>query len=170
MIYLFNNYHYYDYDRIPLIIINLQFEHHNFRLSYSRALYERIVVLEQKSREQDIIIANMSEQINSNHLSMSKIAVRYCNGCYIWYLADFKNKINTMKNNHNIMQYSPGFFTSPNGYKFCIRFNLSPKDPNYVAILVHMMRTEYDNTLDWPFSGRISVSIVHPMQVIQKAK
>ncbi|KAK5643924.1 hypothetical protein RI129_007769 [Pyrocoelia pectoralis] len=129
-----------------------------------RSLYEKIVVLEQKTREQDIIIANMSEQIAANNLAMSKLSLRYCNGCYLWYITDFKNKINQMRVNHQIMHYSPGFYTSPYGYKLCVRFNLSPKDPNSIAILIHMMKTDHDNSLDWPFSGRISVTLVHPIE------
>jgi len=129
-----------------------------------RSLYEKIVVLEQKNREQDIIIANMSEQISANNLAMSKLSLRYCNGCYLWFVTDFKNKLNQMRSNNHIMHYSPGFYTSPNGYKLCIRFNLSPKDPSYIAILIHMMKTDHDNSLDWPFSGRISVTLVHPIE------
>lgn len=120
-----------------------------------RALYEKIVFLEQKSREQDIIIANMSDQLtNFQH--------KYCNGTYIWYFNDFKNKIRAMKENPRIIHYSPGFFTSPYGYKMCIRINLSLKKPDHIAILIHVMKSGHDNTLDWPFTGKLTITIVHP--------
>lgn len=51
------------------------------------------------------------------NLEMSKLPLRYCNGQYVWYVTDIKNKINTMKSNFCVMHYSPGFYTSPNGYK-----------------------------------------------------
>ncbi|KAG5882769.1 hypothetical protein JTB14_029945 [Gonioctena quinquepunctata] len=124
-----------------------------------RALYEKIVFLEQKTREQDIKIANMSERISS-----------YCNGCYLWYFNDFKNKMIAMRENPHLMHYSPGFYTSVNGYKLCLRLNLSPKDNNYIAILIHVMRTEHDQALDWPFSGRLSITIVHPTQSFRSIK
>ncbi|RZC42466.1 TNF receptor-associated factor 6 [Asbolus verrucosus] len=135
-----------------------------------KALYEKVVLLEQKTREQDIIIANMSEQISSFNLTMSKMHLRYCNGCYLWYFNDFKCKINAMRNDSHIMHYSPGFYTSTNGYRLCIRLNLSPKDPNYIAILIHVMKTEHDHTLDWPFSGRLTVTLVHPLQSFRNIK
>ncbi|CAH0560247.1 unnamed protein product [Brassicogethes aeneus] len=135
-----------------------------------RAMYEKIVVLEQKSREQDIIISNMSEQINSLNLSMSKMQLRHCNGCYLWYINDFKNKIKDMQKDHHLMFYSPGFYTSANGYKLCVRLNLSPRDPNYIAILIHMMKTEHDNTLEWPFSGRLSITVIHPIESYRNIK
>lgn len=80
-------------------------------------MYEKVIILEQKTREQDIIIANMSAQISSLNTSLTKLPLRYCNGCYLWSFTDFKNKINTMKENPRIMHYSPGFYTSPYGYK-----------------------------------------------------
>jgi TNF receptor-associated factor 6 len=83
-----------------------------------KALYEKVVLLEQKTREQDIITANMSEQISSLNLSMSKMHLRYCNGCYLWHFNDFKNKINAMRNDPHVMHYSPGFYTSTFGYRF----------------------------------------------------
>lgn len=129
---------------------------------FFRALYEKIIVLEQKSREQDIIIANMSDQILSNNVTMSHLSHRLCGGNYVWYITDFKSKMNQMHNNPSIMFYSPGFFTSYYGYKFCIRLNLSPRNPNFIALLIHMMKTDHDNTLDWPFCGRIIISIIHP--------
>lgn len=135
-----------------------------------KTLYEKIVYLEQKTREQDIIIVNMSEQISSHNLSMTKLHQRYCNGCYLWYFSDFKNKINAMRENPHLMHYSPGFFTSPNGYKLCLRLNLSPKDNNYIAILVHVMKTEHDHSLDWPFSGRLTISLIHPTQSFRTIK
>lgn len=127
-----------------------------------RALYEKIVILEQKTREQDIIIANMSEQINSTNLTLSKMSLRYCNGCYLWYLNDFKKKLNQMHASTLVHDYSPGFYTSCNGYKLCLRINLSPRDPGYLAVLIHMMKTDHDNTLEWPFTGRITLMILHP--------
>lgn len=48
-------------------------------------------------------------------------------------------------------------------YRLCIRLNLSPKDNNYIAILIHVMKTEQDQTLDWPFSGRLTVTLIHPV-------
>lgn len=135
-----------------------------------KALYEKIVILEQKTREQDIIIANMSEQLSSVNILFSKMSLRYCGGIYLWYFNDFKNKINAMRNDSRIMHYSPGFYTSPNGYRLCVRLNLSPNDPNSIAILIHMMKTEHDTSLDWPFSGRLTIVLIHPKDPFKNIK
>ncbi|XP_066246368.1 TNF receptor-associated factor 6 [Euwallacea similis] len=135
-----------------------------------RALYEKIVYLEQKTREQDIIIANMSQQVSNYSTTISNFQQRYCNGSFIWHFNDFKTKITAMRENMRLMHYSPGFYTSPYGYKLCIRINLSPKDSNYLAILLHVMKSEHDHALDWPFCGRLTVTIVHPMQSYKNIK
>nr|XP_023014720.1 TNF receptor-associated factor 6-B-like isoform X1 [Leptinotarsa decemlineata] len=131
-----------------------------------KVLYEKNVFLEQKTREQDIIIANMSQQISS----MTNLYQVYCNGCYLWYFTDFKNKINDMRQNPRLMHYSPGFYTSVNGYKLCIRLNLSPKNNNYLSIHIHVMKTDHDQALDWPFSGRLMITVVHPEQSSKSIK
>ncbi|XP_045479179.1 TNF receptor-associated factor 6 [Harmonia axyridis] len=135
-----------------------------------RALYEKHVISEQKSREQDIIIANLSEQIQSQTLTLSKMSLRNCNGCYLWYFSDFKQKLGAMRNDNRIMHYSPGFYTSLNGYRLCIRLNISPNSSNSIAILIHMMKTEHDNTLDWPFSGRLTITFIHPIDASRNIK
>lgn len=42
--------------------------------------------------------------------------------------------------------------------------NKETRSPANISLFVHMMRGDYDDILDWPFRGRISVSILdlHP--------
>lgn len=46
-------------------------------------------------------------------------------------------------------------------YRFCIRLNISPQNPNCFALHLHLMKTENDECLEWPFSGRISITMVN---------
>ena len=57
--------------------------------------------------------------------------------------------------------HSPSFYTSPFGYKLCLRANLYVRDGEcYLALFIHMRRGENDDILEWPFSGRFIVSLV----------
>lgn len=38
---------------------------------------------------------------------------------------------------------------------------MSP-DNHYLSLFIHMMRGDYDDTLIWPFSGHITLSLIHP--------
>ncbi|XP_045492825.1 TNF receptor-associated factor 6-like [Colias croceus] len=130
-----------------------------------RALYERVVVLEQRNREQDIVIANISKQLSAFAVAKMKqnndMLLRYCMGHYIWKVDNFKARLDAMLKDHNKMLYSPGFYTSPNGYRFCVRLNISPLNPLCFALHVHLMKTENDDYLDWPFNGRISFAMIN---------
>ncbi|CAH2243579.1 TNF receptor-associated factor 6-like [Pararge aegeria] len=130
-----------------------------------RALYERVVVLEQRNREQDIVIANMSKQLSALSVAKMKqsndMLLRYCMGNYMWKIDNFKARCDAMLKDHFKMLYSPGFYTSPNGYRFCVRLNISPQNPLFFALHVHLMKTEYDDCLEWPFNGRISFATIN---------
>ncbi|XP_050342040.1 TNF receptor-associated factor 4 [Nymphalis io] len=130
-----------------------------------RALYERVVVLEQRNREQDIVIANMSKQLSAFAVAKMKqnndMLLRYCMGNYIWKIDNFKTRLDAMLKDNFKMLYSPGFYTSPNGYRFCVRLNISPQNPHCFALHVHLMKTEYDHCLEWPFNGRITFAMIN---------
>ncbi|CAL7949100.1 unnamed protein product [Xylocopa violacea] len=129
-------------------------------------LFERIVVLEQQIRELSITVSNQKTQLTTLQTSLrfnqEEIFLRSCNGVYIWRLHSFREKLETMMNDPLKMFYSPGFYTSPNGYKICVRVNVSSKDPEFLSLLLHIMKSENDDGLDWPFNGTMYFILVHP--------
>jgi len=128
-----------------------------------RSLYERIVMLEQRNREQDIQLENMKRQFTNVDCVAHDLALRYCNGTYLWTVTQVSSKLTAMAANPTrCMYYSPGFYTAPNGYRFCARLNLSPNDRTHVALHIHLMRTDHDDSLLWPFTGRITFMLVNP--------
>lgn len=134
--------------------------------SVSRNLYERIVVLEQENRELSITVSNQKNQLTALQTSVcfnqEEMCLRNCNGVYIWRLKSFQEKLTTMINDPLKMFYSPGFYTGPNGYKICARINISSKDSDYLSLLLHIMKSENDDALDWPFNGTMCFILVHP--------
>jgi len=46
--------------------------------------------------------------------------------------------------------------------RFCARLNLSPNDRTHIALHIHLMRTDHDDSLLWPFTGRITFMLVNP--------
>ena len=113
------------------------------------AMYERIVVLEQKEREQTLKIEKL-QQMETRR-----------NGTLVWRIEDFKRKCELMLVNPQMMFYSPEAFTEPNGYKFCARINLSSKIKDCLSFHIHMMKSENDYHLSWPFIGRIKISMIN---------
>lgn len=123
------------------------------------AMCQRIVVLEQKSREQDVKIENLTKQLASTR---SQLEVHNSHGTIVWEIKDFHNLIEHLRLNVNNLVYSRECYTSPYGYKFCARLNIQPKHPNVLSLHVHLMQSENDIHLKWPFNGRIQLCMVHP--------
>lgn len=113
------------------------------------SMYERIVVLEQQNREQTMKIERL-QQMETNR-----------NGVLVWKIEDFKRKVEMMQVNSQLTFYSAECFTDPNGYKFCARIKFSPKVRDCLSVHVHLMKSENDYHLSWPFIGRIKISMIN---------
>lgn len=86
-----------------------------------------------------------------------------CNGRYVWKIENIDRCCEDAISGVSPVMYSPGFYASPHGYKLCLRINLNGVKSGvgtHVALYVHMMRGDYDNHLEWPFSKGFSLSIV----------
>lgn len=127
-------------------------------------MYERIVVLEQMNREKNAKIENLSDRLLQAEDRLQKS--RFNHGELVWKIDGFLQKIEMMRLNPNIMFYSCEAFTSANGYKFCGRFNLSPKCRDAISLHVHLMRSVNDYHLSFPFVGKIKFSMIHSKNVL----
>ena len=86
-----------------------------------------------------------------------------CNGSYIWRIENCRQRRQDAINGFATALHSPAFYTSLYGYKLCLRINLNGVDSGvgrYIALFVHMMRGDYDSILEWPFTGRITLTIL----------
>lgn len=115
-----------------------------------KALYERIVVLEQQSREKDARIEKLKQEMLKASLANDvHVRARYCGGVLVWKIPQFQAKVKAMRSDHNKMYYSDETYTSPHGYRYCARVNISPKMRDYIALHIHFMRSDNDFHLDW---------------------
>lgn len=124
-----------------------------------QAMYQRIVVLEQRSCEQAVKIENLTKQLQNQR---QQIDPRYSGGTILWEIVNFQKLIEHLRANANNLVYSRECFTSPYGYKFCARLNIQPKHQHLLSLHVHLMQSENDYHLDWPFNGRIKLCMIHP--------
>ncbi|KAK2569291.1 TNF receptor-associated factor 6 [Acropora cervicornis] len=88
---------------------------------------------------------------------------RVCNGSYIWKIENYRQRRQDAINGIATAVHSPAFYTSLYGYKLCLRINLNGVDSGvgrYIALFVHMMQGDYDSILEWPFTGRITLTIL----------
>jgi len=88
---------------------------------------------------------------------------RVCNGCFIWRIENYRQRRQDAINGIATALHSPAFYTSLYGYKLCLRINLNGVDSGvgrFIALFVHMMQGDYDSILEWPFTGRITLTIL----------
>ena len=61
--------------------------------------------------------------------------------------------------------HSDGFYTHPHGYKMCLTVyaNGVGKGKNtHVSVFVTLMKGEYDDSVEWPFKGHVTVELSDP--------
>ena len=63
-------------------------------------------------------------QVEALKIEKEEILNRSLNGEYVWRIKDFSGYHQKMRNSHNFVIYSKGFYTSYYGYKVCLRSNI----------------------------------------------
>lgn len=99
---------------------------------------------------------------------------RCCGGTYIWRLCNY-HRLREEANSGatSCVLHSPGFYTSFYGYQFCIRLNLNGVETaqgTHMSLFIHLMQSENDDILAWPFIGKITLSILDQNAIAGKRK
>ncbi|XP_033111167.1 TNF receptor-associated factor 6-like [Anneissia japonica] len=119
-------------------------------------LHSKVLLGDQKLAEKNEIIDILKDQLRN-------IEARNCGGKFYWKLEHFHSLCEeaNLKGSDSVVRHSVGFYTSFYGYKLCVRVNLNCKDPNqgYVSLFIHFMKGDFDDYLEWPFQGNITLSI-----------
>ena len=73
----------------------------------------------------------------------------------------------TLKENNKIW-YSSGIYTSPGGYKLCLSVYVNGNGEaainSYISCFAHLMSGEYDDILEWPFQGEVTVELLNQLE------
>lgn len=65
--------------------------------------------------------------------------------------------------------YSPPFYTSPHGYRICLRAYLNGDGTGrgtHVSLYIVIMKSEYDDLLSWPFAYHVNLSLINQVGVL----
>ena len=63
--------------------------------------------------------------------------------------------------------YSDPFYTHPHGYKMCLRVDANGNGSGkgtHISVFIFLMRGDFDNHLQWPFRGRISIQLLNQLE------
>ena len=85
-----------------------------------------------------------------------------CGGKYTWKIEHFSQHIQDAFNGIITSHGSRPIYTGLQEYKFFMRIfpkGVNGGDQQHIGLFVGMMQGEYDTILEWPFSGRIVLTI-----------
>ncbi|CAI8057731.1 TNF receptor-associated factor 3, partial [Geodia barretti] len=106
------------------------------------------------------------EELN---LKIEIMEVKSTTGVYIWKVNELQRRYQDARIGKTVSLYSPPFYTTIHGYRLCLRCYLygdGQGKGTHISLFVVLMRGEYDDLLAWPFSHRVSLSLInqdHPL-------
>ncbi|CAF2118406.1 unnamed protein product [Rotaria magnacalcarata] len=80
-------------------------------------------------------------------------------GSFIWKITDVTGKLANAKNGQQPSIYSSPFYSSPTGYKMCMRLYLNGDGQvkgTHMSLFFVVMRGDYDAILTWPFNHKVT--------------
>ncbi|XP_076803008.1 TNF receptor-associated factor 6-like [Clavelina lepadiformis] len=136
---------------------------------------EKIVSLDHHVRELVAKMENQVLQMKDINTKLSAVEqrleqqeLRCCNGLYYWKIKEYAKLRRAATIGDMPVLHSPGFYTSPQGYRMCIRANLDGVENaqgTHLSLFVHIMKGEYDDFLTWPFYGTITLTIINQREL-----
>lgn len=84
-------------------------------------------------------------------------------GVLIWKIADYLRKMQEAKLRNNHEFFSPPFYTHRYGYKLQVSAFLNGNgsgEGTHLSVYIRVLHGEYDNLLEWPFSFKVTFSIM----------
>ena len=101
---------------------------------------------------------------SNNCLWQYILDVKTTNGVLIWKIPDIRRRYRDAVDRRTISLYSPPFYTSPHGYRMCIRTYLNGDGigkGTHLSIFFVVMRSEHDNLLNWPFKQSVRFTLIN---------
>ena len=102
--------------------------------------------------------------IDEVRLRQDVIDVKTTNGVFIWKIPDVRRRYKDAVERKTISLYSPPFYTSPHGYRMCIRAYLNGDGigkGSHVSVFLVLMRSEHDSLLSWPFKQSVRFTLIN---------
>ncbi len=111
----------------------------------------------------DAVINQLQAEVENCNEVISELRDGTHNGTLLWKIENFHEKLNKALSQKNFSIYSPVLYTSKFGYKLCAQLfpaGFGDNNSRYMSIYFHLMQTEHDDVLRWPFSHKISFTLL----------
>ncbi|XP_072172049.1 TNF receptor-associated factor 6-like [Diadema setosum] len=127
-------------------------------------LGQRVIELESKNKSKEHEIRSLKGKVEQARTEIKDIQEHSANGVFVWRLHGYSRLCYAAERGEPTVRHSDGFYTSSCGYRLCIRVNINKSEGlagvGYISLFVHFMQGKYDDLLEWPFRGSITLSII----------
>ena len=97
-------------------------------------------------------------------LRQDVLEVKTTNGVFIWKIPDIRRRYRDAVDRKTISLYSPPFYSSPHGYRMCIRVYLNGDGigkGTHISVFFVLMKSEHDCLLSWPFKQSVRFTLIN---------
>lgn len=108
------------------------------------------------------LVGRQRQEILELRREMEELSVSH-DGILIWKLNDYSRKLQEAKLRSNHEFFSPPFYTHRYGYKLQVSAFLNGNgsgEGSHLSVYIRVLPGEYDNLLEWPFSYKVTFSIL----------
>lgn len=108
------------------------------------------------------LVGRQRQEILELRREMEELSVSH-DGVLIWKLSDYTRKLQEAKLRSNHEFFSPPFYTHRYGYKLQVSAFLNGNgsgEGSHLSVYIRVLPGEYDNLLEWPFSYKVTFSIL----------
>ena len=139
----------------------------------------RVYHMKEQIESHDTQLLKMSDSLQKvqSHMTQYAIAmdevrmrqdildVKTTNGILIWKISDIRRRFRDAVDGRTISLYSHApFYTSPHGYRMCIRTYLNGDGigkGTHLSLFFVLMHSEQDNLLPWPFKQSVRFTLIN---------
>nr|WIK99884.1 TRAF4 [Paralichthys olivaceus] len=108
------------------------------------------------------LVGRQRQEILELRREMEELSVSH-DGVLIWKLNDYSRKLQEAKLRSNHEFFSPPFYTHRYGYKLQVSAFLNGNgsgEGSHLSVYIRVLPGEYDSLLEWPFSYKVTFSIM----------
>ena len=128
------------------------------------ALRNRIKLLEQQMTQMQKTLQAKTSEIEDRDFRLSLIENSNYDGSMIWKIPQFSQRMTDAKTGKYTSIFSLPFYSSRYGYKMCLRLYIMGDGigkGSHMSLFFVMMRGEFDNILQWPFTQRVTFRLIN---------
>eukprot|EP00795_Rhopilema_esculentum_P014579 gene14579-5652_t len=145
-----------------ILLKEFETRHHELREQVSQ---HETTIQNQASQiaEKDAMISELRAQIDECSVIVDDLQHGSQNGTLLWKVCSFREQLNKALSQRNFSVFSPVIYTSKFGYKLCAQlFPAGSTDSSgkYMSIYFHLLPSDHDDVLRWPFSNKISFTLI----------